>query len=638
MGQIFIRFVNYSLVAGWLIIAVLIARALLKKAPRWITCLLWALVAIRLVFPFSIESAFSLIPSAEPFPEDFSYTQTPRIESGFEAVDLSVNPMLSQSLGVTGGGNSVNPSQVWSFVLSLVWVAGVTVMVLYAVISTIVLKYKLCTSTSYGEGIRQTEAIKTPFVLGIFKPTIYIPYNLSDDELKYVIAHEKAHIKRMDILWKPLGFLILSLYWFNPLVWVAYILLCKDIEAACDEKVVKDMEVNERREYSTALLNCSISPRRITACPVAFGENNVKSRIKGVMNYKKPAFWIVVTALAACMVVAVCFLTNPKKTDKESMEVVESIGDVAEPEDITVLEQEPVQTVEEESKEYLPTYSIPLEVAEKKWEDFGFESEPLLLNEEASVHGYGLRNEWNIIAPFWQFVAPEGTPVLAVTSGEITEGFDVAEGRYVDLHPSNNSDMIIRYCHLDEQSFSEPAKVEAGTQIGTVGATGRATGPFLKVEVFDDLKQAAVSLEPGALTKVQRHFLCEDMMTWIVCDYSLTLKDEQHPIDIIVASSDGRVLWNKQLGIPHMGRNSFYYYTEDDKDYIIEYNPSESTGEIEYWFRMYSLDKDGGECIKCEFYANSQDEIEEFNKNIAPYLEKAELLISTIDGEIKTEL
>ena len=252
----------------------------------------------------------SLIPSSEPLPQEIIYTASPEIQSGIAPIDNAVNPVLSEVLAPADGA-SANPTQIWSFILSHVWLIGMAAMLLYALGSFLLLKRRMATATLLRENIKQSELADSPFVLGLFRPTIYLPYAMSEADMAHVIAHEQAHIRRRDHWWKPLGFLLLSVYWFNPVLWLAYVLLCRDIEAACDEKVIADMEKDDRRAYSTALLNCSVHRRRIAACPLAFGEVGVKDRVKSVMNYKKPAFWIIAVAVAASIVVAVCFLTNP---------------------------------------------------------------------------------------------------------------------------------------------------------------------------------------------------------------------------------------------------------------------------------------------------------------------------------------
>ena len=311
MEELFLTVVNLSLTAGWLVLAVLALRLLLRKAPRWSFCLLWGLVALRLMFPFSLESSFSLIPSAQPLPREILHTATPQIQSGIPAVNSAVNPILQEALAPAAGA-SVNPTQVWSFLLSRIWLAGIAGLLLYALVSTLLLKRRLATATLLEDNIRQSEQVGSPFVLGLFRPVIYLPYHIPEQDLTYVLTHERTHIRRLDHWWKLLGYVLLSIYWFNPLMWVAYVLFCRDLEGACDEKAIRTLDQQARKGYSTALLNCSIHRRPAAPCPLAFGEAGVKSRVKAVMHYRKPAFWIVVIALIACAIAALCFLTSPK--------------------------------------------------------------------------------------------------------------------------------------------------------------------------------------------------------------------------------------------------------------------------------------------------------------------------------------
>lgn len=311
MEAVFIKVLNMSISAGWLILAVMLLRLLLKKAPKWISVVLWGLVGLRLVFPFSLQSVLSLIPSAEVISPSIGYAQHPEINSGVSVIDNAVNPTLGTSLAATPM-NSVNPMQIVLYLGGLVWVGGIVILLLYGLISYLRLRRKVTEAIPYEKNTWLCDQVKTPFILGVFRPRIYLPSGLNEKETAYVLAHERAHLKRKDHLWKPLGFLLLTVYWFNPLVWVAYILLCRDIEAACDEKVISDMAMAEKKAYANALVSCSMQRRLILACPLAFGEVGVKERVKGVLNYRKPAFWIIVAALIACAVIAVCFLTNPK--------------------------------------------------------------------------------------------------------------------------------------------------------------------------------------------------------------------------------------------------------------------------------------------------------------------------------------
>ena len=313
MSAVFLKVLNMSMTASWLILAVVLTRLILKKAPKWIPCLLWGLVAIRLICPFSFESVLSLIPSSETIPANIALEPEPAINSGITIVNEAVNPVVAESF-TPAPTDSANPLQIVIPVAAIIWIAGIVIMLGYALISYLKLKKSLSVCVPAGERILACDEVKAPFILGVFRPVIYVPSSMSGKTLDHVIRHERAHLQRHDHWWKPLGFLLLSVYWFNPLCWIAYILLCRDIEMACDEKVIRDMDKDDMAAYSQALLDCSFPRKRIAACPLAFGEVGVKERIKGVLNYKKPAFWIIVVAVAACVVTGVCFLTNPAGT------------------------------------------------------------------------------------------------------------------------------------------------------------------------------------------------------------------------------------------------------------------------------------------------------------------------------------
>jgi beta-lactamase regulating signal transducer with metallopeptidase domain len=271
---------------------------------------LWGLVAVRLICPFSLESVFSLVPSSETIPPNIALQNEPRINSGITIINETVNPVISESFA-PAPADSVNPLQVIILIATAVWIAGIVVMLTYSLISYLKLKKTVSVCVPVKEGIFACDEVKAPFILGVFRPVIYVPSSMQGETLDYVIRHETAHLQRRDHWWKPLGFLLLSMYWFNPLCWIAYILLCRDIETACDEKVIRDMDKADMAAYSQALLDCSFPRKRITACPIAFGEVGVKERVKGVLNYKKPAFWIILIAVIACVVLAVCLMTDP---------------------------------------------------------------------------------------------------------------------------------------------------------------------------------------------------------------------------------------------------------------------------------------------------------------------------------------
>ena len=310
MSEAFLKLVNMSISAGWLVLAVLALRFILKKAPKWVNVLLWGIVALRLICPFSIESALSLIPSQETISPEIMMDWTPEISTGIEPLDQVVNPVISTSFAPEPSA-SANPLQILIPVAANIWLLGVLVMLIYTAVSYISLQRKLRTAVILRNSIFQCETVQSPFVLGVFRPRIYLPYAIEGQNLYHVVAHEQAHIRRKDHWWKPLGFLLLTVYWFNPLMWVAYVLLCRDIELACDEKVIAELGNDQRADYTQALVACSVNRRMISACPLAFGEVGVKERVKSIMNYRKPAFWIVILAIVACVAVAVCFMTDP---------------------------------------------------------------------------------------------------------------------------------------------------------------------------------------------------------------------------------------------------------------------------------------------------------------------------------------
>ena len=324
MSELFLEIVNRSIAASWIVIAVLILRFCLKEAPKWVNVLLWGIVAVRLIFPFSIESALSLIPSAETVSPSIMMETAPSVQTGVPALDQVINPVIDHSLSPAPGA-SANPLQIWISVMAAVWLAGAAALLLYSAISYWRLRRRVREAVILRDNIYQSENAGSPFVLGIIQPKIYLPYSVDSGALAYVIAHEQAHIRRGDHWWKPLGFLLLTVHWFNPLLWLSYILLSRDIELACDEKVIREMGSEQRADYTQALVSCSVSRRSIAACPLAFGEVGIQERVKSVMNYKKPAFWIVLASVVVCAVAAVCFLTDPK-TERSSPSVGDNVS------------------------------------------------------------------------------------------------------------------------------------------------------------------------------------------------------------------------------------------------------------------------------------------------------------------------
>lgn len=348
MEMIFLNVFNRSLAAGWLILAVIVVRLLLKKGPRRLSCVLWAVVAVRLLCPFFPVSSFSLIPSGETISaEVVRFAPAPAIDSGIPALNEALNPMIGERFA-PAPGTSVNPLYIWTAIAGIVWLVGVAVMVGYALLSSLRMRsvvreavpLGMCgesyetgeagtcaephrarpleTGAALPDNVWLCDAVRSPFILGIVRPKIYLPSGITREQMLCILAHEQAHVERLDHCLKPFGWLLLSVYWFHPLVWIAYMLFCRDLELACDEKVVGGMDLDGRKAYSHALLACSLQRKMIFSYPLAFGEIGVRERVKGILHYRKPAGWIAAVAVLACAAVAVCFLTDPKEKADDS--------------------------------------------------------------------------------------------------------------------------------------------------------------------------------------------------------------------------------------------------------------------------------------------------------------------------------
>ena len=367
MTSVFLHFLNLSITAGWMVLVVLLLRLCLKKAPRWITCVLWGLVALRLVVPFTIESSVSLIPTTKVVVStNDTDLSTPVINSGMTAIDKPLNdwlqtpvkpPVQSPLPPVSDtptaptpdppvGDTTPTPQQPGADTPSVpqveqpevavsrvdrilhiaapAWLVGIGLMLLYELFSVLRVRHRVLDAVRLRDNIWQSDRVDSPFILGVFRPRIYIPYGLGEPVLEQVLSHEQAHLHRRDHWIKPFAFTLLAVYWYNPLLWVGYILLCRDIEVACDQRVVRALDEESRRQYATALLQCGVERRSIAACPLAFGEVSIKQRIKSVLNYRKPLLWVIIVSLVACAVAAMCLLTVPKakETPKEDPLVV----------------------------------------------------------------------------------------------------------------------------------------------------------------------------------------------------------------------------------------------------------------------------------------------------------------------------
>lgn len=319
MADVFIKTLNMGIAASWLILAVVVLRILLKRAPKRFRLLLWAVVGLRLVLPVSIESALSLVPSAQTLPEGVMYAAAPELNTGIAALNDAINPAFTAAFAPEPAA-SANPLQVLLPVASVIWLAGAAVMLLWALVSWLRLRRRVAEAVRLEGNVYESERVASPFVLGLIRPRIYLPFGLDEGAREQVLTHERAHIARGDHVIKPLGWLILAVYWYNPLVWLAYALFCRDIELACDERVIRRLPVSVRADYSQGLLDLSRPHHGVGACPLAFGESAVKCRVKSVLTYKRPAFWLIMLAAVLCIGAAVCFLTDPKAEADDSVQ------------------------------------------------------------------------------------------------------------------------------------------------------------------------------------------------------------------------------------------------------------------------------------------------------------------------------
>lgn len=492
MDSLFITILNNAIVASWLIAAIILLRLVFKKVPKWVHCMLWILVAVKLLLPINIETPFGFLPKTKPIPANITVAEVPTVDTGISGIDESINFTLAKSMS-SDRYASATPMGVYMYIASLIWLTGIIIMLAYFIISFLVIRHKVSASIRTASNIYECDEIVSPFILGLISPKIYLPSGLDARVKECVIAHENVHISRRDYLWKPLGFVILAIYWFNPLCWISYILLCRDIEYACDEKTTKDKEDSWRADYCQALLDCSVQKKMITACPVAFGEVSVKNRIKKVLDYKKPAFWFVAIAIVACLCIAVCFMTSSDRPGIfESTEVA--------------VELEPVSvSVDEISVDNKTTDEavIDTEVTDSEVISGVTEPESLVWPTESSVIAKGFSDKDSLPegAPEGvkteriSIVAPVGTPVYSASSGTVIDtGFDSYDGNYIEI--LSDDGFHFGYYHLDQIYLNTGDTTVAGNEIGTVGNTGSSTGPHLGFSMGEQQGSEFVYLDP----------------------------------------------------------------------------------------------------------------------------------------------
>ncbi len=559
MSEIFLKLVNMSITASWLVLAVVILRLVFKKAPKFIHCIMWALVGIRLVFPFSIESVLSLIPSANTFPVDNIYSPDQNIannsyyhgvDSGVGFIDNALNP-------ITYDASSPEVLRSNLDIISIVWLVGIAAMLVYTLVSYLRIYKRVSASICVKENTFICDDIDTPFILGVLRPRIYLPSSMSEADAEYVIAHEKAHLKRLDHLWKPLGFLILAVYWFNPVLWLAYFLLCRDIEFACDQKVIRELGLEIKKPYSDALINCSVPRRMLAACPLAFGETSVKSRIKSVLSFKKPAVWIIIASVIAVSIAAVCLLTNPKKlspTDKllkYNLDPVEYVYNYTTYSVVLLAEHFPTYSVT--SDMYLQqidddgTVSVLGSMKKIKLNKMNFDSK---FDDRGWEDGYSSEFIKSNNKNAWQIKTDDATFIL----------FEQNDGTYFIAQYSGPDGKIFRLDLIEKESvvsstFYQSDKAEEYGEYSTIGVTLNSDNTCeISFSMTGDFFYGSYTIDKNTLVcklnKLQGEYI-KDVKT-----------DIEYHFDILENDS----LRFKKV----VGKVGKYYSTIDNTEYVFE--------------------------------------------------------------------
>ncbi len=481
MEQIFLKVLNISISASILIIVVIAARLLLKKAPKWCVMLLWAIVALRLVIPVSIESAFSLIPrgmdekiesiEAAVIDRNTDQEQIPQAEANNMPVTVTgdiqedVTYIPYEIVEIT---EPVKPELSIFEIAGYIWIAGVGLMLMFSLFSYIKLKLRMLEAVKYKDNIYLSDRTATAFILGMIRPRIYLPLDIDEGEIAYVIAHEHSHIKRGDHLWKPLAYLLLCVYWFNPLMWLAYSLLSRDIEYACDERTVSGYDMKDRKAYAAALLENSIQKKLVMVCPLAFGEGSIKERVRKVLDHKKPAFWICIVSLAVVAIVGICFATKPKND-----------GDTAATEEGGVATEDGALAASQDTEEN--------KVGTKKW--YWPSVSPI-----EGILRFGTKMNGSILDHV-EISGRERAPVFAACEGSIAEkGYDDEWGNYIVEDIGNG--ILLKYGQLGSDYTYTGDIVKPGQIIGLVKKAKGCTVARLYYAAYEN----GVAIDPLSLT------------------------------------------------------------------------------------------------------------------------------------------
>ena len=731
MAAVFLKLLNLSISASWLVLAVLVLRLVSKRSPKWVNVLLWGIVALRLVLPFSIESALSLIPSAETVsPAAVQFDPAPTITSGVSVIDNAVNPSLSEHFAAVPTA-SVNPLYVWTEIAGWVWLIGLGAMLLYALVSYLRLRRRVSVSLPIQDHIYLCDAISSPFILGVVKPHIYLPSGLDEVQRQNVLSHERAHLARRDHWWKPLGFALLAVYWFNPVLWLAYTLLCRDIELACDERVIRTMDESAVKTYSTVLLACSMPRKAVITCPLAFGEVGVKERVRNALHYKKPAFWVVAASVAVCVVVAVCFLTNPP-TDTDAAGLVGFHREQVTYADVTDASGAQPSSVQLTAEETNAVYALLDAMQYKRLgaasamqgcyarlyfiSAAGERCEVMLSEREMLVNPitggktarlYELRSgsaelrDYLLECISASNAAEEDFSISGTVFSYGGESWDLAEqspaitsllgcdavGQYVVITghggPKNAFYFIFdteirRFSnafvgtHLVWQNDDLSTAVYAyGGNILSIDGRTLAEldlaeneyvydlvysqdGTVLTVSIVSNEEtERVVRLNLPSQNKIDNlHGNASTLLTAIDFDGDGTEEEiffeEVAPGQIyrIYVEGNGSERWSAELGLAHVGWDSYFLYRDGDTSAILRYNPAMFQGFCNYDYELFSIGADGQRLLtqrSVEFDVNPDSDdpwppdAQVFADEVNALLEKSTLLISTLDGELHLE-
>lgn len=731
MAAVFLKLLNLSISASWLVLAVLVLRLISKRSPKWVNVLLWGIVALRLVLPFSIESALSLIPSAETVsPAAVQFDPAPTITSGVSVIDNAVNPSLSEHFAAVPTA-SVNPLYVWAYLAGWVWLIGLGAMLLYALVSYLRLRRRVSVSLPVQDHIYLCDAISSPFILGVVKPHIYLPSGLDEVQRQNVLAHEQAHLARRDHWWKPLGFALLAVYWFNPVLWLAYTLLCRDIELACDERVIRTMDESAVKTYSTVLLACSMPRKAVITCPLAFGEVGVKERVRNALHYKKPAFWVVAASVTVCVVVAVCFLTDPP-TDTDAAGLVGFHREQVTYADVTDASGAQPSSVQLTAEETNAVYALLDAMQYKRLgaasamqgcyarlyfiSAAGERCEVMLSEREMLVNPitggktarlYELRSgsaelrDYLLECISASNAAEEDFSISGTVFSYGGESWDLAEqspaitsllgcdavGQYVVITghggPKNAFYFIFdteirRFSnafvgtHLVWQNDDLSTAVYAyGGNILSIDGRTLAEldlaeneyvydlvysqdGTVLTVSIVSNEEtERVVRLNLPSQNKIDNlHGNASTLLTAIDFDGDGTEEEiffeEVAPGQIyrIYVEGNGSERWSAELGLAHVGWDSYFLYRDGDTSAILRYNPAMFQGFCNYDYELFSIGADGQRLLtqrSVEFDVNPDSDdpwppdAQVFADEVNALLEKSTLLISTLDGELHLE-